>query len=142
MAQKGSWSLVREKVLLRKNKAVYFHYSFFLVFPFFPQPTAQEIFFMLWETKEETSQERMREEEKEEIETVSAERCVGSVSAETFDIFSQRENSESCGVVSWGLLKNPENLSDCEPETRTDVSAVPDVTVVPISASSVVTEAF
>ena len=39
------------------------------------------------ETKEETSKKRMREEEKEEQETVSAERrCVGSVSAETFDI--------------------------------------------------------
>ena len=37
------------------------------------------------ETKEETSKKRMREEEKEENESLSAKRsCVGSVSAETF----------------------------------------------------------
>ena len=38
------------------------------------------------------------------------------------------------------LLKNPDDLSDCELETRTDVSAVPDVIVVTVSFSSVVTE--
>ena len=32
------------------------------------------------------------------------------------------------------------NLSDCEPETRLDVSVVPDVSVVRVSPSSVVTE--
>ena len=50
------------------------------------------------ETEEETSTKWMREEEREENETVSAKRwCVGSFSAETFDIFSQGEDSESCG---------------------------------------------
>ena len=85
------------------------------------------------ETEEETSKKKMREEGREENETVSAKRrCVGSVYAETFDIFGQGEDSESCGGFSWGdLLKNPDDLSDCEPETRTDVSAVPHVTVVP-----------
>ena len=68
---------------------------------------------------------------------------MGSVSAETFDILSQGEDSESCGGFSWcDLLKNPDDLPHCEPETRTVVSAVPDVTVVPVSPSSVVTELF
>ena len=62
------------------------------------------------------------------------------MSAETSDIFGQGEDSESCGG-SWGdLLKNPDDLLDCEPETRSEVSAVPDVTVVPVSSSSMVTE--
>ena len=34
---------------------------------------------------------------------------------------------ESCGGVSWvNLLENPADLSDCEPETRTDVPEVCD----------------
>ena len=37
-------------------------------------------------------------------------------------------------------LEEPDDLSDCDPVTRTDVSAVLDVTVVPVSPSSVVTE--
>ena len=91
------------------------------------------------ESEEEASKKRTREEEKEENETVSAKRCVGSVSAETFDIFSQGAYSESCGGFSWGdLLKDPDDL----PETRTEVPAVPDVTVVPVSPSSVVTDLF
>ena len=41
------------------------------------------------ETEEETSQKRTREEEKEENETMRAQRrCVDSVSADAFDIFS------------------------------------------------------
>ena len=53
------------------------------------------------ETEEEASKKRTREGEREENETVSAERrCVVSVSAETFDIFSQGEDSESCGGFS------------------------------------------
>ena len=39
-------------------------------------------------------------------------------------------------------MKNPDDLSHGEPGTRTDVCAVPDVTVVPVSPSSVVTERF
>ena len=60
-----------------------------------------------------------------------------------FDIISQGEDSESCGGFSWSdLLENPDDLPDCEPETRTEVSAVPDVTAVPVSPSSVVTVFF
>ena len=40
------------------------------------------------------------------------------------------------------LLENPDDLSDCEPETRTNVSAVPVVTDVVVSLSSVVTECY
>ena len=38
------------------------------------------------------------------------------------------------------LKEEPEDLSDCEPEARVNVSVVPDVTDVPVSPSSVVTE--
>ena len=38
------------------------------------------------------------------------------------------------------FLEKPEDLSDCEPGTRVDVSVVPDVTDVLVSPSSVVTE--
>ena len=63
-------------------------------------------------------------------------RCGGSVSADTVNIFSHGEDRG----FSWSdLLKNRDDLSDCEPETRTDESAVPDVTVVLVSPSSVVT---
>ena len=157
-AQKFFWNLVREKVLqdrgallqeegdvIREYKAM--HEENFLSSWLTEEGKDKEERIRMEidkETKEETSKKRTREEEKEENETVSAERrCVGSVSAETFDIFSQGEDSESCGCFSWcDLLKNPDDLSDCEPETRTDVSAVPDVTVVLVSPSSVVTEHF
>ena len=50
------------------------------------------------DTKEEVSEERVREEEKEENGTVSVERrCVNSVSAEAFDVFNQGEEVESGG---------------------------------------------
>ena len=68
-------------------------------------------------------------------------RCVGSVSVKAFDIFSQREDLERCGGLSWeDLLETPEDLSDCEPETRVVVSVVPDVTGENVSPSSEVTE--
>ena len=94
--------------------------------------------------KKKWSKKRTREEEKEENETVSVKRrCVGFLSAESFDIFSHGEDLESCGGVSWSdLLENPDYFSDCEPETGTDASAVPVVTDVPVSPSSVVTECF
>ena len=58
-----------------------------------------------------------------------------------FDIFSQGEDWESCGGFSWrDLLEKPDDLYDCELETRTDVSAVLVVLDVPVSPSSVVTE--
>ena len=57
------------------------------------------------------------------------------------EIFSQGEDLESCGGFSWeDLLEKLEDLSDCEPETRTDVSAVHVVTNVLASPSSLVTE--
>ena len=37
-------------------------------------------------------------------------------------------------------METPEDLSDCEPETRLNVTVVLDVTDVPVSPSSVVTE--
>ena len=54
------------------------------------------------ETKEAMDKKRIREEEKEENDTVIAKRrCVNPVSTEAFDIFSQGEDSETCGK-SWG----------------------------------------
>ena len=47
--------------------------------------------------KGEKERDRRREEGKEENETVSAKRrCVDFASAETFDIFNQAEDLESC----------------------------------------------
>ena len=94
------------------------------------------------ETKEEMGKRREREEEKEKNETGSVERrCVGPFSVEAFDILSQGGDLERCGGLSWrDLLEKPEDLSDCEPETRVDVSVVLCVTHVPVSPSSVVTE--
>ena len=61
-------------------------------------------------------------------------------SVTAFDIFSQRERSGEVGGLSWeDLLEKPEDLSDCEPETRVGVSVVPDVTDVNVSPSSEVT---
>ena len=55
--------------------------------------------------------------------------------------FSQRGDLQSCGGLSWeDHLETPEDLSDCEPETRLNVTVVLDVTDVPVSPSSVVTE--
>ena len=75
---------------------------------------------------------------------MSAEsRYVGSIYAEAFDIFSQGEDLESGGDLSWeDLLDKTEDLSDCEPGTWTDVSAVLVVTDVSVSPSSVVTECY
>ena len=40
-----------------------------------------------------------------------------------FHIFSQGEDLESCGGASWvDLLENPDDLSDCEPDTDGGVS--------------------
>ena len=49
------------------------------------------------EAKEEQSEKRIREEEKEGNETLIVKRrCVNSVSTEAFDILSQGEELESC----------------------------------------------
>ena len=53
---------------------------------------------------------------------------------------------ESCGDVSWeDLLDNPEDLSDCEPDSCAHVRVVLDVTDaidVLVSPSSVITELY
>ena len=61
-------------------------------------------------------------------------RRVGLVSAEAFDIFSQVEDSESCGN-SWGDLWDGFcGLSDCDSVTWTKLLAVNDLLVSPSSA--------
>ena len=68
-------------------------------------------------------------------------RCEGLVSVEAFEIFCQEGDVESCGDVSWeDFLDNPEDLSDCKPDSCAHVRVVPDVTDVLVSLSSVVTE--
>ena len=49
---------------------------------------------------------------------------------------------ESCGGFFLGgpFLEKPDDLHDCEPETRKDVSVVPALTGVPVSPCSVVTD--
>ena len=133
MAQKGLWNLVRERILrdrgampkeegdvIREYKAMH-----------------EEIVLSSWlredgiekeerimetgkETKEERGKKRRREEEKEVNETESAKRrCVGFVSVEAFDIFSQSGDLESCGGLSRrNLLEKSEDWSGFEPETR------------------------
>ena len=72
------------------------------------------------ETKEERSGKRTREEEKEENEMVTVERrCVNPVSTEAFDIFSQGEDSESCGNSWSDLWDESGGLSDCDSGTWT-----------------------
>ena len=63
------------------------------------------------------SRKRKREGEKKEDETVAVKRrCANHVSAEAVDVFSQGEDSESCGN-SWGdLLGDSSVLSDCGSE--------------------------
>ena len=47
------------------------------------------------ETREDVSQKRIREQQKEEHETVIVKRrCVNLVSAEAFDLFGQGEDSK------------------------------------------------
>ena len=60
---------------------------------------------------------------------------------EAFEIFSQGEIWRVV-VVFLGrtFLEKPEDMSDFEPDTRARVRVVPDVTDVPVSPSSVVTE--
>ena len=95
--------------------------------------------------KEKKRRERGKErKEKEENETVTVKRrCEGFVSVEAFEIFSQGEDLESCGDVWGDPLDKPEDLSDCELASCELVRAVldgRDVTDVPVSPSSVITE--
>ena len=92
--------------------------------------------------KRRRREKRKREGEKEENETEMVKRrCEGLVSVDAFEIFSQGGDVESCGDVSWeDLLDNPEDLSDCEPDSSVHVRVVLVVTDVLVSLSSVVTE--
>ena len=90
------------------------------------------------ETKEVASKKRIREEEKEETETLRAERkCVNLVSAEAFEIFSQGDDWERGGFSRVDLSVEADDLSDCDLQSWARVCAVPDVTVVPVFPSSV-----
>ena len=77
--------------------------------------------------EEEKGEKRKRQEEKEENETVTVKR--------------RCEGLESCGDLSWeDLLDKPAEMSDRETVSCELVRVVPDVTDVPVSPSSVVTE--
>ena len=90
------------------------------------------------ETKEEVSREREREGEKGEDGTVAVKRkCINPVSAEAFDIFSQGEESESCGNSWCDLWDDSSGLSDCGSVTLSCVPVVTDVLVFPSSALAV-----
>ena len=68
-------------------------------------------------------------------------RCVGLVSVDAFEIFSQRRDLESCGDLSWrDLVEKHEDLSDCESDSCAHVRVVLVVIDVLVSPSSVVTE--
>ena len=82
------------------------------------------------ETKEDMGEKRKREEEKEVNEKVIVKRrCVIPVSTEAFDIFSQVEDSESCGNSCGDLRDESCGLSDW-----TGVLVVTCVLVCPSSA--------
>ena len=156
MAQHGLWNLVREKVLqvwgelpkeaadvIREYKAM--HEEKYLSSWLREEGREEEerIMEIGKETKEEMGKKRRREEEKEENETGSVvRRCVGFVSAQALDIFSQGEDLDSCGGLSWeDLLEKPEDLSDWVSVSLAVVSALPfvtdvHVTDVPVSTSS------
>ena len=93
------------------------------------------------ETNEEMGKKRIREEEKEEKETVIVKRtCVNSVSTEAFEIFSQEEGWESCGNYWGDLWDEPCGVSHCYSGTWTSVLVVLVVADVLVSPSSVVTD--
>ena len=91
---------------------------------------------------ERTGRKEKRKEEKEEYETGTVKRrCECCFSVEAFEIFSQGRNLESCGDLCWdGLLGEHDDLSDRELVSCELVRVVPDVTDVPVSPSSLVTE--
>ena len=87
-------------------------------------------------------EKRKREEEKEENVTVTVKRrCEGFVSVKAFEIFGQGRDLESDEGLSWeDPLEEFESWSGCELDSRARVRVVQDVTVVPVSQPSVVTE--
>ena len=88
MVQKGLWNLAREKALrswLREDGN-----------------EKERILEAGKETKEKRGKKRRREEEKEENETESVKRrCIGSVSVEAFEIFSQERDLEIVVTFFW-----------------------------------------
>ena len=94
------------------------------------------------ETEEETGKKRLREEEREENETVLVKRrCLLSVSTEAFEFFRHGEMSESGGISSGDLWDDPcgEGLTAFLGLGRVGLWVLV-VTDVPVSPSSVVTE--
>ena len=62
---------------------------------------------------------------------------------EVNEIFSQGGDLESCGDLFWDdPFEKFENWSDCELDSRACVLVVLDVTDVPVSPSSVITELY
>ena len=94
------------------------------------------------EIREEEEETREKRGGKENRCGERRERDVGFVTAEALDIFCQGEDLESFGFSWEDLLEKPDELSECEPGTRTDVSAVLVVTDVLVSPSSVVTDCW
>ena len=93
--------------------------------------------------KEKLKGKRGKEEEKEQNESVTVKRrCEALVSLEALVIFEvKRERWRVAEMFSWeDILDNPEDLSDCEPDSCAYVRVVPDVTDMLVSPSSVVTE--
>ena len=155
MAQKGMWNLAREKILRERGALQMEEGDATREY----MDMHEENFLSSWlredgrekdertvdmsnENEEERGEKRRREGEKEENETVTVKRrCDGFVSVESSAIFSQGRDLESCGDLSWeDLLDKPEDLSGRESEAWVPVPVMPDVTDVPDSPSSVVTE--
>ena len=83
-----------------------------------------------------------REREKREDETVAAKRrCTNPVSAEAFDILTQKEDSASCGNSWCDLLVDSCGLSDCGSVALSGVPVVTDVPVVKPAQSTCVSSA-
>ena len=116
VAQKGLWNLVREKVLRergalpeeecdvkREYKAMH-EENFLSSWLREDGKEREKKEGWKWEGKQRRKKAKRGEEKgnKEENETGTVKRrCVGSVSVEAFEIFSQGGDLESCGDLSW-----------------------------------------
>ena len=154
MAQEGLWNLAKGKIVkesgelpnetgdaVREYKAT--HEQNFCSNWLRENERGKEERMATAETNEdERGVKRTREEEQEENETRTVKRrCEGSGSVETFEIFGQGGDLESCGDLSWeDPLEEFENWSGCEFDSRARVRMVLDVTDVLVSPSSVVTD--
>ena len=88
------------------------------------------------------NRKRKSEGEKGVDETVAVERkCTNPVPADAFDIFSQGEDSESCGNSWRDLLRDSCGLSYCGSEALSGVPVVSDVLVSSSSAMVVMSGA-